>query len=228
MIEPRRSSLMAFHLTQLTLTQASPRVQSLALHYSSTSLMTYQKDLNPMSACLQTTRSCILQHVKSAKYLVCATHDQLDWGEHINNTCNRNVSTVWDPHKKGDINKLEMANAWGARYVKNRYHNRSSVTGMITDLNWRSLHDRRKDASSIMFYNIVNNIVAISHTRIQAKSKSDPNSDIHYFHIPFCRILYRQTSFFARTVREWNSLPAYTLSAQYVDAFNAQLTKHYI
>ena len=74
-----------------------------------------------------------------------------------------------------------------------------------------------------MFYEIVNNIVAINDTRLQeTRLKSDSTSDIHYFHIPFCRILYRQKTLFTRTVREWNSLPSDTLSV------GAQLTCHYI
>ena len=70
-----------------------------------------------------------------------------------------------------------------------------------------------------MFYKIVNNIVAINDTRLLQENRL--KSDIHYFHIPFCRALYRQKSFFPRTVREWNILPSDTLSAQSVDAFKA-------
>ena len=47
-----------------------------------------------------------------------------------------------------------------------------------------------------MFYKIVNNIVAINDTRLLQENRL--KSDIHYFHIPFCRTLYRQKSFFPR------------------------------
>ena len=76
-----------------------------------------------------------------------------------------------------------------------------------------------------MMYKIVNNKVVIKHNRFKENHrKSDPNLNIHTFYIPFCRTLYRQQSFFNRTIREWNSLPAATMSAQSVDSFMAKLT----
>lgn len=105
-----------------------------------------------------------LEHVTSAKYLGCTLNNNLDWGQHIHNICNkanrttsflrRNLniaststketaykalvrptveyaSTVWDPHEKGDIHRLDMVQRRAAPYVKNKYHNRSSVTDML-------------------------------------------------------------------------------------------------
>ena len=56
------------------------------------------------------------------------------------------ASCVWDPHERVDINKIEMVQrggGWGARFVKHRYHNRSSVTYLLEDLKWKSLETRR-------------------------------------------------------------------------------------
>jgi hypothetical protein len=49
------------------------------------------------------------------------------------------ASTVWDPHEKGDIHRLDMVQRRAAQYVKNKYPNRSSVTDMLADLEWKSL-----------------------------------------------------------------------------------------
>ena len=50
---------------------------------------------------------------------------------------------VWDPHTENDINKLESVQRRAARYVTNRYHNTSSPSEMLTDLEWETLQQRR-------------------------------------------------------------------------------------
>ena len=54
------------------------------------------------------------------------------------------ASCVWDPHERVDINTIERVQRRGARFVKHRYHNRSSVTYLLEDLKWKSLDTRRK------------------------------------------------------------------------------------
>ena len=46
-------------------------------------------------------------------------------------------------------------------YVTNRYHNTSSVTDMLQNLNWPSLEIRRTRVRRIMFYKIIHHVVAI-------------------------------------------------------------------
>ena len=53
------------------------------------------------------------------------------------------ASCVWDPHERVDIDKIEMVQRRGARFIKHRYHNRSSVTDLLEDLKWKSLETRR-------------------------------------------------------------------------------------
>ena len=45
--------------------------------------------------------------------------------------------------------------------VTNLYHNTSSVTDMLQNLNWPSLEIRRTRVRLIMFYNIIHHVVAI-------------------------------------------------------------------
>ena len=47
--------------------------------------------------------------------------------------------SVWDPHLKSDINKIEMVQRRAARYVTNRQRNTSSVGDMLQHLKWHSL-----------------------------------------------------------------------------------------
>ena len=46
------------------------------------------------------------------------------------------ASAVWDPHTHYNTQKLEMVQRRAARYVCNRWHNTSSVTGMLNQLEW--------------------------------------------------------------------------------------------
>ena len=45
------------------------------------------------------------------------------------------ASAVWDPHTRTQINQIEKVQRRAARYVTNRYHNTSSVTDMLQNLN---------------------------------------------------------------------------------------------
>ena len=54
-------------------------------------------------------------------------------------------TSVWNPHLKKDINKLEDVQRRAARFVKGDSRWTSSVDAMIEDLGWDSLADRRRE-----------------------------------------------------------------------------------
>ena len=69
---------------------------------------------------------------------------------------------VWSPFTKTNIDKIEMVQRKAARFVFNDYYRYSSVSNMLQQLNWDSLECRRTKAIIIMFYKIINNIVAVN------------------------------------------------------------------
>ena len=71
------------------------------------------------------------------------------------------ASVVWSPYTKDNINKIEKVQRRAARWVSNDYFSYSSVTGMLSNLGWRSLENRRTDMGLAMFYKIVYGLVAI-------------------------------------------------------------------
>ena len=72
------------------------------------------------------------------------------------------ASTVWDPYTKSDIDRIEMVQRRGARFVTNTpYSQRGSISEKIDQMKCKSLQQRRKDARLTMFYKIVNDKVAI-------------------------------------------------------------------
>jgi len=137
--------------------------------------------------------------------------------------------TVWDPHEKGDINRLEMIQRRAARFVKNNYHNRSSVTDMINDLGWRSLQDRRRDARLTMLFKIDTEQVAIDKSNhLIQPNRLSRNMHPRSFQIPSSNTSHRLYSFFPRTIKDWNSLPPEIMSVGTVEAFKSRLATHYI
>lgn len=135
------------------------------------------------------------------------------------------ASTVWDPHTQSNIHKLEMVQRRAARYVKSRHRNLSSVSDLLTTLNWRSLQDRRKDARLCMMYKIDRNLVAIKkENRLTPPKKRTRHSHNRAYQVPSCRIDRRKMSFFPRTLKDWNALPPDIVEAETLDAFKAQVS----
>ena len=65
------------------------------------------------------------------------------------------ASTVWDPRKGVENNgsyNLEMVQRRAARWALGRYQILASVAEMVTELNWRTLQQRRVDALLTMLY----------------------------------------------------------------------------
>ena len=73
-------------------------------------------------------------------------------------------ASVWDPHTQSAIQKIEMVQRRAARYVLRRYHNTSSVSDMLEQLQWPTLAQRRCCLRLTMLYKIKNSIVTIDPT----------------------------------------------------------------
>ena len=118
-------------------------------------------------------------------------------------------SSVWSPHHKDQIHKIEMVQRRAARYTTNRFRNTSSVSSMIDQLQWESLESRRSKIQLTLFFKVIHNLIDIppdnylTPSTIRTRSthskkyrQFSPSTDSFKF------------SFFPRTVPLWNSLPA--------------------
>ena len=70
--------------------------------------------------------------------------------------------SVWDPHNKRDINQIEAVQRRVARYVKNRYHNTSSPSEMLKELQWESLEQRRAKLRLINMFKITQGLLLVT------------------------------------------------------------------
>ena len=71
------------------------------------------------------------------------------------------ASSIWSRYTQKNIDKLEMVQCRAARWTLNNYSTSASVTDMLTNLNWRSLQNRRSDARLCLFYKIFHGLVAV-------------------------------------------------------------------
>ncbi|MCG8031679.1 MAG: reverse transcriptase family protein, partial [Candidatus Thiodiazotropha taylori] len=69
--------------------------------------------------------------------------------------------SVWNPHHKEQIKKIEMVQRRAARYITHRYRNTSHVSSMLQHLQWESLESRRSKIQLILFYKVVHDLIDI-------------------------------------------------------------------
>ncbi|XP_072165126.1 uncharacterized protein [Diadema setosum] len=131
------------------------------------------------------------------------------------------ASTVWDPSTKNLIHQVEMVQRRAARFTLNRYHNTSSVTRMLQELDWTTLEQRRENDRLIMMYKIHNNLTPLSAQDyiIKQATQLTRASQPHSYQVPYSRTESHPHSFFPRTVRNWNSLSSEIVSAPSVGSF---------
>jgi hypothetical protein len=134
------------------------------------------------------------------------------------------ASSVWDPYQQNDIHRLEMIQRRAARYVTNRYHNTSSVSSMIEQIEWTILEERRKHSRLLMMYKLKNNIVRVdASSKLMPNERPSRNNNEQALHVPSCKTTARNDSFYPRTIKEWNTLPNCTVSVLSPESFKAQL-----
>ena len=87
------------------------------------------------------------------------------------------ASTVWSPYVRTDIAKLEMVQRKAARFVFNKFSAYSSVTSLLSQLNWQSLEVRRTNAiisSSPCFTKLTTTLFVLTSHKISNQ----------YYHLP--------------------------------------------
>ena len=174
----------------------------------------------------------ILEQVTENSYLgIIISHD-LKWGPHINKMCNRASSTlgfirrnlkystryfketayrslvrsvldyassVWDPFLKKDIDRLEGIQRKAARFVCNDYGRTSSVA----DLGWKPLAERRREQRLLVFYKLVNDLVAIpASAHVEFNNRNTRTSHSMQVKFPHCNSELFRNSFIPLTIRD--------------------------
>jgi len=122
-------------------------------------------------------------------------------------------SIAWNPHIKKNIESLEKVQRRAARFVSGDFSRYSSVTEMLQKLGWTSLADRREGNQLTYLFKIIHGIVHIKPEVLKPKiDRPRRGNNKQYQIISATSNVYKQ-SFLPRTVRAWNDLPQFAISA---------------
>ena len=135
------------------------------------------------------------------------------------------ASSVWNPHTKSNVDKIEMVQRRAARFVCHDYSRYSHVSTLINALGWESLEQRRLNNQVCMFYKIYSGLVGIT-----LPAEINPVSRVSRYPncAPFQQLItlndtYKY-SFYPRTIRTWNNIPLPTIPDS-LDKFKAVVFK---
>ena len=122
------------------------------------------------------------------------------------------AATIWDPHTKQNINKLEQVQRTDARWMLGCYRNTSSVSDMLNELGWRSLEQRRADARLTMLYKLRNNMLAVDPSPFLKPAQGSIARVYRHCYITLdTNTKIYAKSFYPNIIRQWNSLRLYIL-----------------
>ena len=91
--------------------------------------------------------------------------------------------SIWSPHIKSYIQKIEMVQRKAARFVLNRPYRktkRDSVTEMLQELEWKPLEERRKMHSLTLYYKVVNGLVQVPTSCLPPLAQRDTRRDLSH------------------------------------------------
>ena len=118
------------------------------------------------------------------------------------------AATIWDPYLKTDIDRLERIQRRAARFVQGDYRQSSSVTTMLNNLRWPSLAERRKELRINYLSKILADKVAVKKDLLIPALERPRRTHNCQLKLITSSKNYRKNSFFPRTIRDWNALPA--------------------
>ena len=135
------------------------------------------------------------------------------------------ASCVWDPSGEGLKHEIERVQRRAARFVLDDYARTSSVDAMLSKIGWDTLEIRRKVSRLCFLFKLYHGDCKLDCNDIILepcyKGRSDHRKKIRRIQ---SRLLPYHTSFFPRTIREWNMLPADMLEAVSAQGFRKMLS----
>ena len=130
------------------------------------------------------------------------------------------ASEAWNPHTTSTVDRLEQVQRAAARFIHRDYRRETHVTPLLTALGWDSLHYRRLLAQSVMFFKIQHSLVNIRFPPCVSPATFFARRDHQLkFNTIQCTIDPYKFSFYPRTIRIWNSLPATAVTASSILVF---------
>ena len=134
-------------------------------------------------------------------------------------------SSVWDPHTKKNIDKLERVQRRAARFVRSNYSRNQSVTSLMRDMNWTPLRERRARAKVTTVYKATHHMVDIPFDLPLTHSNTRSSQN---FYLPYARTDVYKHSYYQNAIRQWNSLPTHIRESPSLSDFERAIKGHVI
>ena len=126
------------------------------------------------------------------------------------------ATVAWSPHTNKGIDCIESVQRRAARFVNSDYSRYSSVSSMLTDLNWPSLQSRRRICDLGMFYKILRGQDNISlpydPTSVPVYGRTRASHDFK-IRLPSSSVDAYKHSRYVRSIPAWNALSADVVSS---------------
>ena len=124
------------------------------------------------------------------------------------------ASPLWDPSGKTLQDELEKVQNRAARFVTGNYNfETGSMTKILEHLKWESLKQRRKGSILVLFYKGLKGQASVPVDDVKTPLGHARNHYSEPFQVPYARNDAYRHSFFPATIRDWNALPASTVSS---------------
>ena len=138
------------------------------------------------------------------------------------------ASIVWSPWQQSLVKMIEKTQRRAARFVLNDYSYNSSVTNMLSRLQWDSLELRRKKSRLCMFYKSIFDLVAFPICDYVLPSGILSTRGSHPFKIQpiFANKNSYKQSFLPSTIPIWNSLPDNVVESPSLQLFKLNLNNY--
>ena len=138
------------------------------------------------------------------------------------------ASPAWDPYYNTDIYRLEKVQRRAARWVLSDYNRQTSITSLLSTLNWSTLQQRRLSSRLTLFYKIIKNQLPITFPSYYLSTQYHTRQyHQDHFIVPQSNTNSHKYSFYPRTIRNWNNLPITLIEATSVNEFMNLLSRHY-
>ena len=141
-------------------------------------------------------------------------------------------SSVWEPHTRSLINKLESVQHRAARFCLNDFGSKSPgcITNMIKKLEWESLTDRRQIRRLVIFHKAVHGHLSIPLGNLtQPATRSSQHTNSRAFTTITANKDCYKHSFLPKTIKDRNSLPdsivTITVSNQSTSSNQTRITR---
>jgi ribonuclease P/MRP protein subunit RPP40 len=134
------------------------------------------------------------------------------------------ASSSWDPFLASHVHKLEMVQHRAARFICSKYSRYESVSNMLSELSLSKLQERRAQARVKLFYKINSKLtpLVVPSELVQKCNNGRTGNGKSYVHMPSHSNPY-YSSFYPRTVRDWNGLPSDTVCSSSLPSFASKL-----